>query len=89
MADEKKIDVTINPNGEAANDNATNPDQNKAEQKQPGKVKAFFDKHKGKVKTGLVVAGGIAVGIVADKIGIKLGGKKKDEDRPTATEADV
>lgn len=87
MADEKKIDVTVNPNGEAAGE-ATNPDQKKTDEKQPGKVKAFFEKHGSKIKTGLIVAGGIAAGVVADKIGIKIG-KKKDDDRPAATEADV
>ena len=86
MADIKN--ETVNPNGEAANANATTPDQDK-KAKEPGKVKAFFEKHGSKIKTGLIVAGGIAAGVVADKIGIKIGGKKKDDDRPAATEADV
>lgn len=83
MADIKN--ETVNPNGEAA-ENATNPDDNK-QAKEPGKIGAFFKKHKGKIKTGLAIAGGVAVGVAADKFGLRLG-KKKDDDRP-ATEADV
>ena len=86
MAEVKNIEnATIN-NGEAANENATNPDDKK-QAKEPGKIGAFFKKHKGKIKTGLAIAGGVAVGVAADKFGLRLG-KKKDDDRP-ATEADV
>lgn len=87
MEDIKKNNETMNQE-EKQNENAT-PDQNKAEQKQPGKVKAFFAKHSGKIKTGLLVAGGIAAGVAVDKFGIRLGGRKKDDDHPAATEADV
>ena len=79
---------TVNPNGEAANENATNPDKKK-QAKEPGKIGAFFKKHSGKIKTGLAIVGGITVGVVADKVGVRLGGKKKDDDRTAATEADV
>ena len=85
MADIKN-DVTVNPNGEAA-ENATNPDEKK-QAKEPGKIGAFFKKHKGKIKTGLAIAGGVAVGVAADKFGLHFG-RKKDDDRPAATEADV
>jgi hypothetical protein len=85
MEDIKKNNETMNQE-EKQNENAT-PDQNKAEQKQPGKIGAFFKKHKSKIKTGLAIAGGVAVGVAADKFGLRLG-KKKDDDRP-ATEADV
>lgn len=85
MAEIKNIEnATIN-NGEAANE-ATNPDEKQA--KEPGKIGAFFKKHAGKIKTGAAIAGAVCVGVAADRLGIKLGGKKKDDDRP-ATEADV
>ena len=86
MAEVKNIEnATIN-NGEAANE-ATNPDKKQA--KEPGKIGAFFKKHSGKIKTGLLVAGGIAAGVAVDKFGIRLVSRKKDDDRPAATEADV
>lgn len=83
-----KTNETVNPTGEAANENnATNPDKKQA--KEPGKIGAFFKKHAGKIKTGAAIAGAVCVGVAADRLGIKLGGKKKDDDRPAATEADV
>ena len=86
MAEIKNIEnATIN-NGEAANE-ATNPDEKK-QAKEPGKIGAFFKKHAGKIKTGAAIAGAVCVGVAADRLGIKLSGKKKDDDRP-ATEADV
>ena len=86
MEDIKKNNETMNQE-EKQNENATNPDEKQA--KEPGKIGAFFKKHSGKIKTGLAIVGGITVGVVADKVGVRLGGKKKDDDRPTATEADV
>ena len=87
MAKEVKNE-NVNPNTEEQQ--ATNPaPEAPAEEKKTGKVKEFFKKHKGKVKTGLVVAGGIAAGVIADRLGIKLGGKKDDPDKASATEADV
>lgn len=83
-----KTNETVNPTGEAANENATNPDEKK-QAKEPGKIGAFFKKHAGKIKTGAAIAGAVCVGVAADRLGIKFGGKKKDDDRPAATEADV
>ena len=86
MEDIKKNNETMNQE-EKQNENAKNPDEKQA--KEPGKIGAFFKKHSGKIKTGLAIVGGITVGVVADKVGVRLGGKKKDDDRPAATEADV
>lgn len=86
MADIKN-DATVNPNGEAA-ENATNPDEKK-QAKEPGKIGAFFKKHAGKIKTGAAIAGAVCVGIAADRLGVKFSSRKKDDDRPAATEADV
>lgn len=84
MEDIKKNNKTINQE-EKQNENAT-PDQNKAEQKQPGKIKQFFSKHKGKIRTGLAIAGGVAVGVAADKFGLHLGKKKDDQPGGDAAE---
>lgn len=59
----------------------TNEEQNNnesAEKKEPGKVKVFFKKHASKIKSGLLVAGGLAAGVLADRAGIRLGGRKKN-----------
>ena len=82
MAEIKNIEnATIN-NGAEGNPNP-NPDQkNDQAVKQPGKIKKFFEKHGGKVKAGLFVVGGVAAGIAADKLGLKLGSKKKGDDQP-------
>ena len=83
MAEIKNIEnATIN-NGAEGNPNP-NPDQknDQADVKQPGKIKKFFEKHGGKVKAGLFVVGGVAAGIAADKLGLKLGSKKKGDDQP-------
>lgn len=52
-------------------------------EKKDGKIKTFFKTHGGKIKMGLGLAGALGVGIAADRLGLKLGGKKKDEDGPT------
>lgn len=86
MADIKN-DVTVNPNGAEGNPNP-NPDQknDQADVKQPGKIKQFFSKHKGKIRTGLAIAGGVAVGVAADKFGLHLGKKKDDQPGGDAAE---
>ena len=78
MAEVKNIEnATIN-NGAEGNPNP-NPEKNDQAVKQPGKIKKFFEKHGGKVKAGLFVVGGVAAGIAADKLGLKLSSKKKDD----------
>lgn len=63
---------------EKAIDNKEQGNNNPADQKEPGKVKVFFKKHASKIKGGLLVAGGLAAGVLADRAGIKLGGRKKN-----------
>ena len=86
MAEIKNIEnATIN-NGAEGNPNP-NPDQkNDQAVKQPGKIKQFFSKHKGKIRTGLAIAGGVAVGVAADKFGLHLGKKKDDQSGGEAAE---
>ena len=43
-------------------------------------VKDFFAKNKKKIGVGLGIAGAFAAGVVCDKIGIKLPGKKDPEE---------
>lgn len=83
MAD-KKVNETINQNTEEQKVKNPAP-ETVAEEKKPGKIKSFISKHGGKIKTGLLVAGGIAAGVAVDKFGLKLGkGKKSDDPGPEA-----
>lgn len=79
IKDEKTID-----NKEQGNNNPAEKDENKG--KEPGKVKTFLAKHAGKIKGGLLVAGGLAAGVLADRAGIRFGGRKKGGDDPGDTE---
>lgn len=82
MADIKNENVNPDKKGEEQGNN--NPaDEGK---KEPGKVKTFFKKHATKIKSGLLVTGGIAAGILADRAGIKFGGRKKGGDDPGDSE---
>lgn len=69
-------------NEEAADKNATPGDQKTDDKakKKPGKVKQFFIDHKNKIAAGAGVVGAVGVGIIVDRLGIKLGGKKKADD---------
>lgn len=79
IKDEKAID-----NKEQGNNNPAEKDENKG--KEPGKIKTFLSKHAGKIKGGLLVAGGLAAGVLADRAGIRFGGRKKGGDDPGDTE---
>ena len=73
---------------------ATPGDQKKTDEKpakEPGKFKQFFKfftKHKNKVAAGLGIAGAVGVGVIADRIGIKIGGGKKKADEPGDEQAE-
>jgi len=82
MADMKNENV--NPNPEEQQETPANQD-NKAK-KEPGKIKSFLSKHGKKIKTGLAIAGAVGVGVIADRVGISIGGKKKQEDAPADPE---
>lgn len=78
MADEKK--VTVNENT-AKEEQMTTPGGVPVEvitKKHP--VKDFFSKNKKKIGVGIGIAGAFAAGVVADKIGIKLPGKKESSE---------
>ena len=79
MANEVKDEKTID-NKEQGNNNPAD------QKKEPGKVKTFLKTHAGKIKGGLLLAGGMAAGILADRAGIKFGGRKKGGDDPGDTE---
>ena len=94
MEDIKKNNETMNQE-EKQNENAKNPDEKQAKEpgkigaffkKHSGKIKQFFSKHKGKIRTGLAIAGGVAVGVAADKFGLHLGKKKDDQSGGDAAE---
>lgn len=77
-------------NEEAVDKNATPGDQktdDKAEKK-PGKIKQFFIDHKNKIAAGAGVVGAVGVGIIVDRLGIKLGSKKKGGDEPGDEQAE-
>lgn len=75
----------VNPN-EEQQANVPAPETPVEEKKHP--VKDFFKKHGNKIKTGLAVAGAVGVGIAADRMGLKLGGKKKTGSDESSTEAE-
>lgn len=83
MANEVKKDTTI---GEEQQGAPVNPDKKDETAKQPGKIKSFFSKNAGKIKAGLAIAGAVGVGVAADRLGIKLGSKKKEDDSPADPE---
>lgn len=86
MANEKNVNVTENTTTaeEQVKDQNQNAPGNEKETsaKEPGKIKTFFTKHGSKIKVGLGAAGAIALGVVADRIGIKIGAGKKSGDAP-------
>lgn len=87
MADKKIEDATINEEQEAKTA-PVDPEDKKDEKpaKEPGKIKTFFSKNKKKILTGLGIAGAVGVGIIGDRVGIKIGsGKKKGGDEPGDT----
>lgn len=76
-------------NEEAVDKKTTeNQDQKTEAEKKPGKIKEFFVKNKNKVAAGLGIAGAIGVGVIADRIGIKFGSKKKTDDPAEETPAE-
>ena len=82
MAKEIKNEASVNPNEEQAK---TTPDGNEVKtEKHP--VKDFFKKHGNKIKVGLGVAGAVGVGIAADRLGLKIGGRKKASDTDASTD---
>lgn len=76
----------VNPKTEEQQANVPAPEAPEAEKK-PGKVKAFFEKHGGKVKTVLAIAGAVGVGMAADRFGLKIGNKKKADEPASEPEA--
>lgn len=86
MAKEVKNE-NVNPNTEEQKVENPAP-ETVAEEKKPGKIKSFISKHGGKIKTGLLVAGGIAAGVAVDKFGLKLGKGKKSDDPGSETAAE-
>ena len=77
MANEKNVNVTENNVAEEEKQIGTTPSGipvEKIEKKHP--VRDFFGRNKKKIGVGIGIAGAFAAGVVADKIGIKLPGKK-------------
>ena len=85
MAKEVKNE-NVNPNTEEQK--AENPAPETVAKEKKGKIKSFLSKHGGKIKTGLLVAGGIAAGVAVDKFGLKLGKGKKSDDPGSETAAE-
>ena len=56
--------------------------------KEPGKIKQFFTKHKNKIAAGAGVVGAVGVGIIVDRLGIKIGSGKKNADEPRDEQAE-
>ena len=87
-------DKKVTPNAEEQEAKTATPEtpEKKTDEKpakEPGKFKQFFTKHKNKVAAGLGIAGAVGVGIIADRIGIKIGsGKKKGGDEPGDEQAE-
>ena len=78
-------------NEEAADKTATPEDQKKTDdkaEKKPGKVKQFFIDHKNKIAAGAGVVGAVGVGIIVDRLGIKIGAGKKKADEPSDEQAE-
>lgn len=83
MSDIKTNEATMDQKEQVKDQNQNAPGNEKeTSAKEPGKIKSFFEKHKGKIRTGLAIAGGVAVGVAADKFGLRLGSKKKGGDAP-------
>ena len=76
----------VNPKTEEQQATVPAPEAPVEEKKHP--VKDFFKKHGNKIKTGLAVAGAVGVGIAADRMGLKLGGKKKTGEDESSNEAE-
>lgn len=76
----------VNPKTEEQQATVPAPEAPVEEKKHP--VKDFFKKHSNKIKTGLAIAGAVGVGVAADKIGLKIGNKKKTGTDESSTEAE-
>lgn len=89
MAEMKKNE-TINQNEEQVKDIPETPEKKTDEKpaKEPGKIKQFFTKHKNKIAAGAGVVGAVGVGIIVDRLGIKIGGGKKKADEPGDEQAE-
>lgn len=85
MADKKNVnEEAMNQNEEQQVTPEVPDKKDEKPAKEPGKIRKFFADNKGKIGVGLGVAGAFAAGIVADKLGIKIG-SKKDGDQPGDT----
>lgn len=83
MAEEKNVtdnNIPVNE-GEKPQDQTATPEN---KEKFGDKIKAGWSKHKKKILTGIGLAGAFATGMLADKIGIKLG--QKDDQQPDDAE---
>lgn len=81
MADEKKVTVNENNVAEEEKQIGTTPSGipvEKIEKKHP--VRDFFARNKKKIGVGIGVACAFGAGMAADRFGIKLPGKKADEE---------
>lgn len=83
--EEKKMNENMEPKTEEQGNQTPDGNQVQVEKKHP--IKDFFGKHGKKIGVGLGVAGAVGVGIVADRLGFKLGGRKKGEEEAPTTEA--
>ena len=80
-------DKKVTPNAEEQEAKTATPETpektDEKPAKEPGKIKQFFTKHKNKIAAGAGVVGAVGVGIIVDRLGIKIGsGKKKGGDEP-------
>ena len=80
-------DKKVTPNAEEQEATTATPETpektDEKPAKEPGKIKQFFTKHKNKIAAGAGVVGAVGVGIIVDRLGIKIGsGKKKGGDEP-------
>ena len=79
-------DKKVTPNAEEQEAKTVTPETpektDEKPAKEPGKIKQFFTKHKNKIAAGAGVVGAVGVGIIVDRLGIKIGGGKKKADEP-------
>lgn len=78
-------DKKVTPNAEEQEAKTATPEtpEKKTDEKpakEPGKIKKFFIDNKNKIAAGAGVVGAVGVGILVDRLGIKIGGKKKPDE---------
>lgn len=88
MTEVKEMNATVNENEETKEQETNQATATSEEPKKDGILKKtgnFFRKNGKKIGVGIGIAAAFAAGIAADKIGIKLPGKKDSgEDQETA-----